>query len=114
MRPWSPSLPTARRAPAPLHVHEPGDRARDGGCLVAGGPPPSPPILGPFRAPSEGEECPPEAAPTCRSIVLYRKNLARFARDRRELDEQVRLTLRHEIGHLHGETDDELRGHGLE
>mgnify|MGYP006270207379 CR=1 FL=1 len=50
----------------------------------------------------------------CRSIVLYRKNLSRFARDRREFAEQVRITLLHEIGHLHGETEEALRARGLE
>ena len=47
-------------------------------------------------------------------MVLYWRNLARFARDRAELAEQVRVTLLHELGHLHGETDDELRDRGLE
>ena len=46
--------------------------------------------------------------------MLYRKNLLRFARDRGELTEQVRVTLLHELGHLHGENDDELRARGLE
>jgi tetratricopeptide (TPR) repeat protein len=82
--------------------------------LVAVDPPLSPTILGLYRGPPEGEACLPLDGPTCRSIVLYRKNLIRFARSRGELGEQVRVTLRHEIGHLHGETDDDLRGRGLE
>jgi len=82
--------------------------------LVAVEPPLSPGILGLFRGPSEGEPCLQEDGPVCRSIVLYRKNLARFARDRRELTGQLKVTLLHELGHLHGEDDDALRRRGLE
>jgi predicted Zn-dependent protease with MMP-like domain len=82
--------------------------------LVAVEPPLSPGILGLFRGPSEGEPCYAEDGPVCRSIVLYRKNLARFTRDRRELAQQLRVTLLHELGHLHGEDDDALRRRGLE
>jgi predicted Zn-dependent protease with MMP-like domain len=82
--------------------------------LTGTDPPLSPSILGLFRGPPRGEACTPDDGPVCRSIVLYRKNLSRFARDRREFAEQVRVTLLHEIGHLHGETDEALRARGLE
>jgi Flp pilus assembly protein TadD/predicted Zn-dependent protease with MMP-like domain len=82
--------------------------------LRAVDPPLSPAILGLFRGPSETEPCTADDGPRCRSIVFYRKNLLRFARDREELAEQVRVTLLHELGHLHGETEDELRDRGLE
>jgi len=82
--------------------------------LRAVDPPLSPSILGLYRGPPEDEPCDAGEAPRCRSIVLYRKNLIRFAHDRAELDEQVRITLLHELGHLHGEDDDELRDRGLE
>jgi tetratricopeptide (TPR) repeat protein len=82
--------------------------------LTAVDPPLSPAILGLFRGPSETEACEEGAPQPCRSIAIYWKNLARFARDRRELAEQVRVTLLHELGHLHGENDDELRDRGLE
>jgi tetratricopeptide (TPR) repeat protein len=83
--------------------------------LTAVDPPLSPTILGLFRGPSEHEACDDlDPDEPCRSIVLYWRNLARYARDRRELSEQVRVTLLHELGHLHGETDDELRDRGLE
>jgi predicted Zn-dependent protease with MMP-like domain len=82
--------------------------------LTAGDPPLSPSILGLFRGPPEQEPCTAEDGPRCRTILLYRKNLARFARDRAELVEQVRVTLLHELGHLRGENDDDLRGRGLE
>jgi len=49
-----------------------------------------------------------------RSIVLYRKNLARAVTSRAELEKQVRITLWHEIGHLRGADEDDLRARGLE
>ncbi len=82
--------------------------------LRAVDPPLSPAILGLYRGPAENEPCEPQDGPVCRSIVFYRKNLIRFARTRAELDEQIRVTLLHEMGHLRGETDDELRDRGLE
>jgi tetratricopeptide (TPR) repeat protein len=82
--------------------------------LLAVEPPLSPSILGLFRGPSEDEPCTAADGPRCRAIVFYRKNLVRFAHDRRELEQQVRVTLLHELGHLHGENDDELRARGLE
>lgn len=80
--------------------------------LTAVNPPLSPTILGLFRGPPELEPC--DTPGQCRSIVLYRRNLSRYARDRAELAEQLRVTLLHELGHLHGESDDELRDRGLE
>jgi tetratricopeptide (TPR) repeat protein len=69
--------------------------------LLAGDPVLSPTIVGIFRP---GE---PDA------ILLYRKNLLRVAHTRDELRAEVRDTLLHEIGHLNGEDDDELRDRGL-
>lgn len=82
--------------------------------LLAVDPPLSPAILGLFRGPPEAEACDPGEGPHCRSIVFYRKNLIRFAHSRQELDDQVKITLLHELGHLHGEDDEELRDRGLE
>ncbi len=86
--------------------------------LVSGDPPLSPAILGLFRGPPLPEPCEPEpgAAPgqPCRSVALYRLNLARAVRSREELVEQIRVTLLHEIGHLRGEDDFELAARGLE
>ncbi len=84
------------------------------GDLTAVDPPLSPSILGLFRGPSLGEPCPAGEEPACRSIVLYRRNLLRFARDPAHLSAQVRVTLMHELGHLHGESDEGLRARGLE
>jgi tetratricopeptide (TPR) repeat protein len=107
------SLPDEERralAAVPVEIAE----LPDAGDLLAVNPPLSPSILGLFRGPAEDEPCTAADGPTCRSIVVYRKNLARFARDRRELAQQVRVTLLHELGHLHGEDDDQLRARGLE
>ncbi|HSD21337.1 MAG TPA: metallopeptidase family protein [Anaeromyxobacter sp.] len=97
-------------AAVPIEIQDlPGDED-----LLAVHPPLSPSILGLFRGPSEDEPCTEADGPRCRTIVFYRKNLLRFARDRGELTEQVRVTLLHELGHLHGESDDDLRARGLE
>jgi Flp pilus assembly protein TadD/predicted Zn-dependent protease with MMP-like domain len=95
---------------APVEVQD----LPDSEDLLAVDPPLSPSILGLYRGPSEDEPCTAADGPRCRSIVFYRKNLIRFARDRHDLADQVRVTLLHELGHLHGESDDELRDRGLE
>ncbi len=92
--------------------------------LTVDDPPLSPTILGLFRgeplaAAADGgaplaaakAACP---APEPAAIVLYRLNLLRAVRSREELQKQVEITLRHELGHLRGADDDELRLEGLE
>ncbi|HSD88018.1 MAG TPA: metallopeptidase family protein, partial [Kofleriaceae bacterium] len=79
--------------------------------LAAVTPPFPPTILGLYRgpvgrAPTSGDDPP--------SIVLYRKNLARAVKTRVELSEQIRDTLLHEIGHLEGLDEDDLRRRGME
>jgi tetratricopeptide (TPR) repeat protein len=81
--------------------------------LLSGEPPLSPSILGLFRGPSLGEPCDGTETP-CRSVVLYRRNLARAVRTEAELLEQIQVTLLHEVGHLRGEDDEELAARGLE
>jgi tetratricopeptide (TPR) repeat protein len=104
--------PEERRAleAVPIDIEELPDPAD----LLAVYPPLSPSILGLFRGPPAAEPCTPADGPRCRSIVFYRKNLVRFARDREDLSHQVRVTLLHELGHLNGEDDEELRARGLE
>ncbi|MBI3181556.1 MAG: metallopeptidase family protein [Myxococcales bacterium] len=85
--------------------------------LLSGEPPLSPAILGLFRGPPLSERCAPEdLAPgePCRSVALYRRNLARAVKSKEELIEQIQVTLLHEIGHLRGEDDFELAARGLE
>ncbi len=81
--------------------------------LLSGEPPLSPTILGLFRGPSLREACDGRETP-CRSVALYRLNLARAVRTREELREQIKVTLLHEVGHLRGEDDQELAARGLE
>ena len=76
--------------------------------LVATDPPLSPGILGLFRPPQE--TAPADAKPT---ILLYRRNLTRAAHTDDELHREVRDTLMHEVGHLNGEDDEQLRDRGL-
>lgn len=106
-------LPTSERAAlagVPVQVEEIPALAD----LTAVDPPLSPAILGLYRGPPLGEPCSAADGPVCRSIVLYRRNLLRFAADRPGAVEQLRVTLHHELGHLHGESDDALRARGLE
>ncbi|HYH96380.1 MAG TPA: metallopeptidase family protein [Hyalangium sp.] len=81
--------------------------------LLSGQPPLSPTILGLFRGPPLGEPCDGTETP-CRSVVLYRRNLARAVRTSEQLREQIQVTLLHEVGHLRGEDDEELAARGLE
>jgi len=127
---WQPQLPTKEEFSAEVSkaVSElPADMQRDlrgvpvsaedlpsSTDLTSGDPPLSPAILGLFRGPSLGEPCTPAGHPPCRSVALYRFNLARVAKTREELLKQIRLTLHHEIGHLRGEDDLELAARGLE
>lgn len=80
--------------------------------LVAVQPPFAPTILGLFRGASLGE--PPLPGDPPRAIVLYRKNLARAVMTRADLEREVQVTLWHEIGHLRGADEDDLRDRGLE
>ncbi len=79
--------------------------------LAAVTPPFPPTILGLYRGPV-GHGAKPGEDP--QSIVLYRKNLARAVKTRGELAEQIRDTLLHEIGHLEGLDEDDLRRRGME
>ncbi len=56
----------------------------------------------------------PASAGAAPSLVLYRKNLGRAVKSRAELSEQIRDTLLHEIGHLEGLDEDDLRRRGME
>ena len=85
--------------------------------LTAVDPPFAPTILGLYRGMPHGVEPPPPrpGAPVPpRSIVLYRLNLGRAVRSRDELTAQIKKTLLHEIGHLRGLDEDDLRRRGLD
>jgi predicted Zn-dependent protease with MMP-like domain len=83
--------------------------------LKSSSPPLSPSILGVFRGTPVGERSVTNAwdhAPA--SIVLYQRNLERFARTREELIEQIGITVMHEVGHLMGLDEHDLWERGLE
>ena len=48
------------------------------------------------------------------SIALFQRNLERYARDREELLDEIRVTLLHEVGHFLGLDEDQLRDLGLD
>jgi len=83
--------------------------------LTASHPPLSPTILGVFRGAPYGQKAsadPWSHLPS--SIVLYQRNLERFAADRDELIEQIGVTLLHEVGHFLGLDEEELAARGLD
>jgi len=83
--------------------------------LAAVKPPFPPTILGLYRGPvGKGPHVVKAGDGEAPSIVLYRKNLARAVKTRAELTEQIRDTLLHEIGHLEGLDEDDLRRRGME
>jgi Flp pilus assembly protein TadD/predicted Zn-dependent protease with MMP-like domain len=97
----------ARVAKVKIEVEDLPDQAD----LQAVKPPFPPTILGLYRGPVGRAPEPDDEPP---SIVLYRKNLGRAVKTRSELTEQIRDTLLHEIGHLEGLDEDDLRRRGME
>jgi len=77
-------------------------------------PPLSPAILGVFRGAPLGQKGSDPWSHFPSSIVLYQRNLERFARDRADLLEQISITLLHEVGHFLGLDEEELVERGLE
>jgi predicted Zn-dependent protease with MMP-like domain/predicted negative regulator of RcsB-dependent stress response len=75
----------------------------------------SPTILGVFHGTPIDERLDTAAShhETVR-ITLYQKNLERFARTKEELEEEIRITVLHEVGHLLGLDEDELYERGLD
>jgi predicted Zn-dependent protease with MMP-like domain/Flp pilus assembly protein TadD len=83
--------------------------------LLGSDPPLSPGILGLFRGAPYGQKAsmdPWSHFPS--SIVLFQRNLERFARSRDELIQEVRVTLVHEVGHFLGLDEEELYERGLD
>ncbi len=108
------SLPSDRRTKVRAIKIEIADLP-DPSDLAAVKPPFPPTILGLYRGPvGHAASVPPQPGEEPPSIVLYRKNLARAVKTRRELSEQIRDTLLHEIGHLEGLDEDDLRRRGME
>jgi len=82
--------------------------------LTGADPPLSPTILGLFRGAPYGQKAssdPWSHLPS--AIVLYQRNLERAVADRGELEEQIAVTLIHEMGHFLGLSEEELHERGL-
>jgi predicted Zn-dependent protease with MMP-like domain/Flp pilus assembly protein TadD len=82
--------------------------------LLASDPPLSPTILGLFRGPAYGAGGADPWTHLPSAIVLFQRNLERFARSRDELAEEIAVTLVHEVGHFLGLDEDELYERGLD
>ena len=83
--------------------------------LLASDPPHSPSILGIFRGSPLGDKAsmdPWSHFPS--SIALFQRNLERFARTREELQDEIRVTVLHEVGHFLGLDEEQLRDMGLD
>lgn len=105
-----PPAQQARAAQVPIEIADMPDPAD-----LAGGEHRFPPtILGLYRGLPLGEAAPPGEATPPRAILLYRRNLARVVRTRAELSQQIERTLLHELGHLDGLDEDDLRRRDLE
>ena len=75
----------------------------------------SPGILGVFRGTPVGSRSVASAMDHATAeIVLFQRNLERFARTREELVEQIGVTVAHEVGHLLGLDEDDLFERGLD
>jgi predicted Zn-dependent protease with MMP-like domain len=80
-----------------------------------GDPSETPPdMLGLFVGASELERPSDDSGHLPRRIFLFQRNLERFARDRDELVEEIRVTLFHEIGHMLGFDEEGVAEMGLE
>ncbi len=79
--------------------------------LLAERPPLSPTILGIFHGTPVGQRAGNELPAR---IILYQRNLERFARTREELIEQIGITVMHEVGHLIGLEEEDLWERGLD
>jgi tetratricopeptide (TPR) repeat protein len=95
--------PEAHAAPVARSSNK-GRRAANSGAKAPA------PVTGAGSPATESTQC----GPVDRAIVLYRRNLLRSVHDASALDEAIRRTLLHEIGHLRGEDDGSLRDRGLE
>lgn len=75
----------------------------------------SPTVLGLFRGSPLADKASMDPwAHFPSSIVLYQRNLERFAQDREDLIEQIDVTLIHEVGHFLGYDEDDLAERGLD
>jgi predicted Zn-dependent protease with MMP-like domain len=86
----------------------PSDEDLDGGAL-------SPSMLGIFKGTPHGaRSLHSQADHATAQIILFQKNLERATRSREELIEEIGITVAHEVGHLLGLDEDDLKDRGLD
>ena len=73
----------------------------------------SPTLLGIFIGVPRTEAALTEQARDVNRVILFKKNLEKVCRDEDELIEQIQTTVRHEIGHHLGLSEEDLEGLGL-
>lgn len=72
-----------------------------------------PMLLGVYHGvPVDERSATPFAMPD--TVRIFKRNIERVARDREDLEEQLRITLLHEVGHHLGWDEDEVAERGLE
>jgi len=81
--------------------------------LAAEDPPLPPDLLGLFVGRNLLERSHLDLPGVPEAIYLFRRNLLRCCADREELAREVRITVRHEVGHLLGLGEDDLEDLGL-
>lgn len=73
----------------------------------------SPQILGIYIGTPRTEAEPTMQAQDLTRVVLFKRNLEKICRDRDDLIEQIQITVRHEIGHHLGLSEEDLERLGL-
>jgi predicted Zn-dependent protease with MMP-like domain/Flp pilus assembly protein TadD len=73
----------------------------------------SPQILGIYIGTPRTEAGPSHQPTDVTRVVLFKKNLEKICRDRDELIDQIQITLRHEIGHHLGLSEEDMERLGL-
>ncbi len=76
-------------------------------------PPMDPQILGLFLGRSLLEQSVADSGMLPNTLYLFQKNLERIAGSREELEEEIRITVLHEIGHHLGWDEEEIAARGL-
>lgn len=82
--------------------------------LYSTDPPLDPLLLGLFEGAPLTENSPFEGVPTPTQITIFAENVSLIAADRAQLEEELWITLKHEIGHYFGLDEDELAARGLD
>ncbi len=73
----------------------------------------SPQILGLYVGTPRTEAGPSHQPTDVTRVVLFKRNLEKICRDREELIDQIQVTLRHEIGHHLGFSEEDMERLGL-